>query len=46
LRKTSRADISRYITTYIQGKPHVSLALISEQAQQQAKLTPEDLIGR
>ena len=46
LRKTSRTDISRYIATYIQGKPHVSLALISEQAQQQAKLTPEDLIGR
>ena len=46
LRRTSRADISRYITTYIQGKPHVGLALISEQAQQQAKLTPEDLIGR
>src|SRR5215813_471451 len=46
LRKTSRADISRYITTYIQGKPHVSLALISEQAQQQAKLAPEDLIGQ
>ena len=46
LRKTSRADIGRYITTYIQGKPHVSLALISDQAQQQAKLTPEDLIGR
>ena len=46
LRRTSRADISRYVTTYIQGKSHVSLALISEQAQQQAKLTPEDLIGR
>ncbi len=46
LRRTSRADISRYITTYIQGKPHVSLALISEQGQQQAKLTPEDLIGQ
>jgi len=45
LRRTSRADISRYITTYIQGKPHVGVALISEQAQQQAKLTPEDLIG-
>jgi zinc protease len=45
LRRTSRADISRYITTYIQGKPHIGLALISEQAQQQAKLTPEDLIG-
>ena len=25
LRRTSRADISRYITTYIQGKPHVGL---------------------
>src|ERR1041385_1299636 len=46
LRKTSRTDISRYLTTYIQGKPHVGLALLSEQAQQQAKLTPEDLIGR
>ena len=46
LRRTSRADISRYITTYIQGKPHVALALISEPGQQQAKLTPEDLIGQ
>ena len=45
LRRTSRADISRYITTYIQGKPHVALALISEQAQAQAKLTEDDLIG-
>lgn len=46
LRRTSRTDISRYLTTYIQGKPHVGLALISEQAQQQAKITPEDLIGQ
>jgi zinc protease len=46
LRRTSRADISRYITTYIQGKPHVGLALISEEAQQQVKLTPEELIGQ
>jgi zinc protease len=46
LRKTSRSDISRYVSTYIQGKPHVGLALISEAAQQQAKLTPEDLIGQ
>jgi len=46
LRRTSRADISRYIATYIQNKPHVALALISEQGQQSAKLTPEDLIGR
>ncbi|HKC64316.1 MAG TPA: hypothetical protein VKB86_11795, partial [Pyrinomonadaceae bacterium] len=46
LRKTTRADISRYLTTYILGKPHVGLALISEEAQQQVKLTPEELIGQ
>jgi len=46
LRRTSRADISRYVTTYIQGKPHVGLALISQEAQQQVKLTPEELIGQ
>jgi zinc protease len=46
LRRTSRADISRYITLYIQGKPHVGLALISEEAQKEVKLTPEELIGQ
>jgi len=46
LRRTSRADISRYITTYIQGKPHISLVLISEEAQKQAQLKPEELIGQ
>jgi zinc protease len=46
LRHTQRADISRYITTYIQGKPHVGLALISDEAQQQIQLKPEELIGQ
>lgn len=46
LRRTSRADISRYITTYIQGKPHIGLALISEANQQQVQLKAEDLIGQ
>jgi zinc protease len=46
LRRTSRADISRYITTYIQGKPHVGLVLISEEAQRQIQLKPEELIGQ
>ena len=46
LRRTTRADISRYITTYIQGKPHVGLALISEEAQRQVQLTPAELIGQ
>jgi zinc protease len=45
LRRTSRADINRYIATYIQGKPHVGLALLSEESQRQAQLTPQDLIG-
>jgi zinc protease len=46
LRATSRADISRYITTYIQGKPHVGLALMSPDAQSRVKITPEELIGQ
>jgi zinc protease len=46
LRATSRADISRYITTYIQGKPHVGLALISADAQGRVKITPEELMGQ
>ena len=46
LRRTTRADLSRYITTYIQGKPHVGLALLSEESQKQVQLTPEELIGQ
>lgn len=45
LRSVTRADISRYIKTYIQNKPHIGLALISPEQQAIAKLTPEDLIG-
>ncbi|HYP50557.1 MAG TPA: pitrilysin family protein [Pyrinomonadaceae bacterium] len=46
LRATSRADINRYVTNYIQNKPHIGLALMSADAQSQAKLTPEELIGK
>lgn len=46
LRATSRADISRYVTTYIQGKPHIGLALMSGEAQGRVKLQPEELIGQ
>ena len=45
LRAVSRADANRYIKTYIQGKPHIGIALISKASQEQAKITPEDLIG-
>ncbi len=46
LRATSRADISRYVTTYIQGKPHVGLVLLSADAQQKTKIEPAELIGQ
>jgi len=45
LRDTSRADVTRYVTTYIQGKPHVGLALMSAEAARASGLTVEDLIG-
>src|SRR5882762_7517142 len=45
LRRTKRADISRYVTTYIQAKPHVGLALLSEEAAKTSQLTSDDLIG-
>ena len=46
LRATSRADVSRYITTYIQGKPHVGPALVSSEAQAKIKIQTEELIGQ
>jgi zinc protease len=45
LRAITRADINRYIQTYIQNKPRIGVALISGELQQEAKLTPGDLIG-
>ncbi|HWV56540.1 MAG TPA: pitrilysin family protein [Longimicrobiales bacterium] len=45
LRATSREDISRYISTYIQGQPHVALALLSPQSLAVSGLTEADLIG-
>ncbi len=45
LRVTSRADIGRYLTTYVQGKPHVGLALMSDESLKVSGLTEADLIG-
>jgi hypothetical protein len=45
LRATSRADISRYVANYIQGKPHVGLAIMSEDAATKTGIKPEELIG-
>ncbi|MEP6902275.1 MAG: pitrilysin family protein, partial [Actinomycetota bacterium] len=46
LRAISREDIKRYISTYILGKPHVGVALVSTADQQKAKLIEQDLIGK
>jgi zinc protease len=45
LRRTQRADISRYVSTYIQDKPHVGLAMLSEESAKTSQLTTDDLIG-
>jgi zinc protease len=45
LRRITRADINRYVSTYIQGKNHVGLVLLSEEAAKASQLTPEMLIG-
>lgn len=45
LRSTRRADISHYVSTYIQGKPHVGLAMLSDEAAKTSQLTIDDLIG-
>jgi zinc protease len=46
LRAITRADINHYIKTYVQGKPHIGVALLSPESQSQARLTPADLIGK
>lgn len=46
LRAVSREDINRYVETYIKGKPHVGVALISPDSQRTANLTETDLIGK
>jgi zinc protease len=41
---TARADILRYLRTYILGKPHVGVALLPQEAQS-LELKPEEVIG-
>jgi zinc protease len=45
LRAVTRADINRYVKTYIHGKNHVAVALASPEAKRQAGLTEQDLLG-
>jgi zinc protease len=45
LRAVSRADINRYIKTYVQGKNHVTVVLVSPEGKKEAALTDADMIG-
>jgi zinc protease len=45
LRAISRADITRYVRTYIQARPHVGIALLSEPGAKSSGLTSDDLVG-
>lgn len=46
LRAVNRESIKRYISTYILGKPHVGVALISDADLVKSGLTEKDLIGQ
>ncbi|MGD9589071.1 MAG: M16 family metallopeptidase [Pyrinomonadaceae bacterium] len=45
LRAVTRADINRYIKTYIHGKNHVAVALVSPESRRSAGISEADLIG-
>lgn len=45
LNATTRADLNKYVDTYIIGKPHVAIALASAEAKAKANLSEQDLIG-
>ena len=45
LNAVSRANITRYVNTYIIGKPHVGIALVAPAVKAQANITETDLIG-
>jgi zinc protease len=46
LKAVTRADISRYIKTYIQNRPHVALVLISEAQQTKLQLKEPELLEK
>jgi zinc protease len=46
LAAVTRADISRYLRTYVLAKPHVSLVLLSPEAQKRLQLKPDEVLGQ
>ena len=46
MQRVTRADIARYVRTYLIGKPYVAGVLISPAARAQINLTPEQLVAQ
>lgn len=46
LKAMTRADISRYLTTYVQNRPHVALVLLSEAEQRELQLKDSELLEK
>ena len=42
LKKVTRADMARYVKSYIFGKPYVMGVMLSSDAQETIKLTPKE----
>ncbi len=42
----TRADVRKYLETYVAGKPHVGIAMLSPEAQQQLHLTVSEVVGQ
>ncbi len=45
LRAVTRADINKYLNTYVIGRNRVAIALVTPDGKKQANLTEQDLIG-
>ncbi len=46
LAAVTRADVARYLETYVMGKPHVSIVLLSHENQQKVRLTSSEVVGQ
>ncbi len=46
LAAVTRADVAKYLATYIVGKPHVSVVLLSHENQQKLGLTASEAVGQ
>ncbi|MGH9948082.1 MAG: M16 family metallopeptidase [Pyrinomonadaceae bacterium] len=46
MRSVTRADTNRYVQTYIQGKSHIAVAMLSPASKSESGITTDDLIDK